>query len=430
MKKLFLLLIVVAVITGCSKHEAIDSPQSNDDNLYLKDYVMTLPLMAGQHIDIGTVSILDAEDGFIEITYNLTGGWTMDESHVFAGPDSDKPVNKPGSPKIGKFPFKEDHDPAVSTFTYVVPAGDPNDPEAFSIAAHCAVRGPNGQGETGWASGNHTFNDKGWGTYIYDFYNNATYVNNDFYGIENTGNGDLILSLINGGANRTDVIMIESVSANGTVQAAAYDPLTGDLFFVIGNTLYVNNLNGEDLSVVAGVLSGLPVGGVFLDGNYYYVDGDPNSPNYMEIIEVTLTFDPNTGNWSLSENSDYSDAIPYDLAIIDLATDGNIIYFIGVDDNDTPNDNLDDWVDMFTFDGTDFSPITTTQLGPDSQIAFGADGLMYAIVVDANGNNVLSLVSLGSGDVDPATPGDGPIKDGDNGEIPSSDQFGEFVDRR
>ena len=216
--------------------------------------------------------------------------------------------------------------------------------------------------------------------------------------------------------------MIETVATNGTVQAAAYDPLTGDLFFVIGNTLYVNNLNGEELSVVAGTLSGLPIGGVFLNGNYYYLDGDPNSPSYMEIIEVTLTYDPNTGTWSLAENSDFSEAISNGLSIVDMASDGSSIYFLGVD-------NLDNGF-LFSFDGNEFSDLTPTNLGADAQIAFGADGLMYAIVQDQDGNNVLNWVDLSSGDSDAVDPGAGPIKDGEDGEDSSDDIFGEFVDRR
>jgi len=421
MKKLFLLLIVVAVFAGCSKDEVVEPI----DTINLKDWVMTADLFAGQHILVGSVTFIDTEDGFFEVTFNLTDGWTMSESHVYAGPIKDIPTNKPGAPKIGKFPYKETHNPAVTTYTYSFPSVSVDDQDNYALAAHCVVNHPDENEETGWASLGKTFSDKGWGSYCEDFYGEATYIDNHFYGIGQTDAGTLILSLISGGANRGDVILTEAIVANGSVEAAAYDPATGNLFFVIGNTLYVNNMGTEELTVVAGSLSGLPIGGVFLNGNYYYIDGDPNSPNYMEIIEVWVTYDPNNG-WSITENPDFSGAIPYDLDIIDLATDGSIIYFIGINDNGTPNDGDDDWVDMFTFIGGVYSTPIATDLSGNAQIAFGADGLLYTIDVNEDGYNVLLYVDPGTGDTDPVNPGDDSMKDGDDN--PSDTPLSDFID--
>ncbi|MCK5337167.1 MAG: hypothetical protein KAJ50_00095, partial [Bacteroidales bacterium] len=315
MRKLFLLLIVVAVFAGCSKDEVVEPI----DSINLKDYVMTAQLYAGQYIHVGSVTFIDTEDGFFHVTYNLINGWTMSESHVYAGPIGDIPVNKPGAPKIGNFTYQETHDPAVATHTYTFPSVSDNDQDNYALAAHCVVNHPDENEETGWASLGTTFSDKGWGSYCEDFYFEATHIDNDFYGIEQNDDGTLNLVLIKGGENQGYVILTENVGSNGTIEAAAYDPATGNLFFVIGNTLYVNNMGSEEISVVVGSLSGLPIGGVFLDGNYYYIDGDPLSPNFNEIIQVILTPDGN-GGWSLTENTDYSDAIPdsYGLDIIDL----------------------------------------------------------------------------------------------------------------
>jgi len=421
MKKLFLLLIVVAVFAGCSKDEVVEPI----DSINLKDWVMTVPLYAGQHILVGSVTFIDLENGVFEVTYSLIDGWTMSESHVWAGPIGDIPTNKPGAPKIGKFPYKETHNPAVTTYTYTFPSVDVDNQENYSLAAHCVVNHPDENEETGWASLGTTFSDKGWGSYCEDFYVEATYIDNHFYGIGQTDAGTLILSLIDGGANTGDVILTEAIVANGSVEAAAYDPATGNLFFVIGNTLYVNNMSTEELTVVAGSLSGLPIGGVFLNGNYYYIDGDPNSDNYMEIIEVTVSYDSNSG-WSITENTDFSGAIPYDLEIIDLATDGSIIYFIGINDNGTPNDGTDDWVDMFTFIGGVYSDPIATGLSGNAQIAFGADGFLYTIDVNGEGYNVLLYVDPGTGGTDPVVPGGDELKDGDGNS--SDNSLSAFLD--
>ena len=420
MKKLFLLLIVVAMFAGCSKDEVVEPI----DSINLKDYVLTVDLYAGQYILVGSVTFIDTEDGSFEVTYNLTDGWTMSESHVYAGPIGDIPVNKPGAPKIGKFPYQETHNPAVTTYTYTFPSVDGDEEGNYALAAHCVVNNPDASEETGWASLGVTFSDKGWGSYCEDFYGEATYINNDFYGIEQNDDGTLVLVLINGGANQGNIILSEAITAGGTIEAAAYDPSTGNLFFVIGNTLYVNNMGSEELSVVVGTLSGLPIGGVFLDGNYYYIDGDPSSSTFNSIIQVVLTPDGN-GGWILTETV-YSDVIPYNLEIIDLATDGTVIYFIGINDGGTPLDGTDDWVDMFTYDGSVFSTPVSTGLSTDARIAFGADGLMYTIDVDESGYNVFLYLDPGSGEIDPVVPGGDELKDGDDN---SSDiPFSDFVD--
>ena len=58
MKKLFLLLIVVAVLAGCSKNEVVEPIK----NVNLKDWVKTVPLYAGQDILVGSVTFIDTED--------------------------------------------------------------------------------------------------------------------------------------------------------------------------------------------------------------------------------------------------------------------------------------------------------------------------------------------------------------------------------
>ncbi|MEN8226060.1 MAG: hypothetical protein ABFS05_11950, partial [Bacteroidota bacterium] len=150
MKKLFLLLVMFAVLIACNKHEVEDLNTHYD----LKEGVLEKDLMAGQHIYVGTVTYVDTEDGFFKVTYDLVDGWTMSESHVYAGTLGDMPRNTPGAPKIGKFPYKTDHDPEVTTYTYTVPVANFDD---FVCAAHAVVNHPTLPSETAWAVGNQTF---------------------------------------------------------------------------------------------------------------------------------------------------------------------------------------------------------------------------------------------------------------------------------
>jgi hypothetical protein len=382
MKRYFLLIAVIAVIAGCSKHEVLDKNPSDtlngDQNL--KDYYsLTVDLWAGQDILVGSVEFVKTDDEYFEATYTLTGGWTMSESHLYAGDQDPEfmPVNKPGAPKIGLFPFTATHDPAVTTYTYSIPTADLSKhpmESGFAIAAHCVVNNPNASEETAWAEGNVPFSDKsGWSTYINDF-SGAAEEMTILYGIQETTEGNLILVHINVTAGVSDVIYTENISVSGTVDAAAYDQLTGNFFFVIGNTLYVNNLNNDAGSVIVGTLSGIANGGTFLNGFYYYLDDNPASTNYNEIIQVSLIYDPNTGGWSLNENTAFSEAMPaYDLNITDLAANDGIIYLIGI------NSLGDIYLLAYDVASSVWSYPLLTDLNYAAQITFDIDGEMYAI---------------------------------------------------
>jgi hypothetical protein len=419
MKKYFLLFAIFALILSCSKDEVEINDQADIWNGYqsYKYSEMTVPLMAGQHIDVGTVTYVMTDDAYFEATYTITGGWEMTESHLYAGDYDAMPVNKPGHPKIGKFPFKATHNPPVTTYTYSIPCADlPPGESGFVCAAHCVVNNPNGGDETGWASGNEPFSDKGWGTYTSDFYQNALDIVVLYGIVQNNDDGTLSVLHINGTSHIGEIILTETIATSGTVDAATYDPLTGNLFFVIGNTLYVNNMNSDLPSEIIGTISGTATGGVFLNGNYYYLNTDPNSPDYMEIIEVVLTYDPSAGTWSMTENTDYSSAMPYDMTITDLATDGTNIYLIGINENGTPDDSTDDTINIVIYDVANgsYSGTMLAELvgNGDPQIAFGADGNLYAIDVNEDGETVLKILDPTTGDQIPTDNDDQPVNGG------------------
>ena len=133
----------------------------------------TVTLWAGQNIDIGTVELSNDETTLF-VTYTLTGGWEMTESHVHAAKTlEDIPQTKSGNPKVGNFDYKREYDPPVVTDTYEI-ALDSIDGygecgESIVVAAHAAVQlvenGEVVQGETAWGEG-PGFPGKSWAMYM------------------------------------------------------------------------------------------------------------------------------------------------------------------------------------------------------------------------------------------------------------------------
>ena len=84
-------------------------------------------LFAGQTIEVGTVTVEEVGPN-LEVTYDVTGGWLLSETHLHVA-DGDScdtalagiPQNRSGNPKVGHFEYSGDHDPMVTSFTYQIP---------------------------------------------------------------------------------------------------------------------------------------------------------------------------------------------------------------------------------------------------------------------------------------------------------------------
>jgi hypothetical protein len=112
--------------------------------------VKTVSLIAGQHHNIGSINISNDEEN-LYVNYTTTGDWYMIETHLLVGS-----VAGIKNPAPGQFPYSDDHDPAVQSFTYTIPLADLG--ETFDVAAHAAVVRVNEdgevlQGETAWGEG-------------------------------------------------------------------------------------------------------------------------------------------------------------------------------------------------------------------------------------------------------------------------------------
>jgi hypothetical protein len=116
---------------------------------------------------VGGVLVWNDADN-LYVRYHTFLGWEMYETHLAVADDLEGIPQKNGNPRPGKFPYKDDHDPAVTEYTYQIPlAWDPG--TELYIAAHAAVQlvddGAIIQDETAWGDCND-FPGKNWAKYI------------------------------------------------------------------------------------------------------------------------------------------------------------------------------------------------------------------------------------------------------------------------
>ena len=123
-------------------------------------------LIAGQHINVGTVTAWD-DGAYLYVRYSTTDGWVLTETHLAVAASLDEiPQTKKGNPKVGKFSYRMMHDPAVSKYTYVIDLGEWEASTELYIAAHAVVYEVIGDG----------CESPQWATHVLD-YNQGTLVN-------------------------------------------------------------------------------------------------------------------------------------------------------------------------------------------------------------------------------------------------------------
>lgn len=97
----------------------------------------TVPLVAGQTMEVGTVSVTRVGADLVVLFQITDSDWCITETHVAVEEDlSDIPQTPTGNPKIGRFPYGDDSLDCVSSTEVVVP--DPGD-GPFYVAAHAVV---------------------------------------------------------------------------------------------------------------------------------------------------------------------------------------------------------------------------------------------------------------------------------------------------
>jgi hypothetical protein len=137
--------------------------------------VHTEILYAGQTIEAGTVTT-EVVGTDLTITYETSGGWELQETHVWVGTDlADMPQTRKGSPKIGNFPYQSGDITGATSYSVTIPLlqlgfSCPSVDTEYFVAAHAAVQLNDGAGniiqtETGWSDGDRYVERGMWGTY-------------------------------------------------------------------------------------------------------------------------------------------------------------------------------------------------------------------------------------------------------------------------
>ena len=132
-------------------------------------------MLAGQHENVGLVSVDLVKDesgnGMIEVKYEVTGGWLLEDAHLYVG------TVPPTNSAPGSFPYKVENLGGVTEYTFQVPyptgyadpCGPQNDgtvvQDAFYLAPHGVVS-KNGQQESTWANGTLIREKKNWAMYF------------------------------------------------------------------------------------------------------------------------------------------------------------------------------------------------------------------------------------------------------------------------
>ncbi len=116
----------------------------------------TVMLVAGQTIGAGTVTVSNDAD-FIYVTYTTTNGWVLTQTHLYVGDCALIPVNNPGNPMPGQFPYASAHN-NLTTYTYQIPISRIPLEGCGCIAAHAVVKKYNSANQvvdtqTGWGNG-------------------------------------------------------------------------------------------------------------------------------------------------------------------------------------------------------------------------------------------------------------------------------------
>ncbi len=113
-------------------------------------------LIAGQLIDAGNVTVTN-DANFIYVTYNTSNGWVLTQTHLYVGDCALIPVNNPGNPIPGQFPYSSSHN-NITSYTYQILISKIPVGMCGCIAAHAVVVKLNASNQvidqqTAWGNG-------------------------------------------------------------------------------------------------------------------------------------------------------------------------------------------------------------------------------------------------------------------------------------
>ncbi len=126
------------------------------------EHCYTVNLIAGQHHEIGTVTI-DVEGDILTVTYTTNGDWVLGATHLHITncEEDGFPTTGANNPKIGHFDYASEHEDGATQVIYTIDIGEIT--EVLCFAAHAEVNGPSE--ETAWAEG-EDFGGNSWAMYF------------------------------------------------------------------------------------------------------------------------------------------------------------------------------------------------------------------------------------------------------------------------
>jgi hypothetical protein len=149
MKKIHIVVLLLSlfVFVNCDKTDPAPPDEGKTENEEVSDSCsITTKLIAdgpnySENCDgtnIGQLIVLDDGDS-ISVTFDLPGdGWVLNNTNVYIGPEADIPATNPGNPIVGQFPYKNEHDPGVTSFM-IGPFASPDSDyviSAYAFAEH------------------------------------------------------------------------------------------------------------------------------------------------------------------------------------------------------------------------------------------------------------------------------------------------------
>jgi hypothetical protein len=177
LKYITLLLVVLTTIFLGSCKKDIISPSKNTEsptsfregNTPFCGYTIVKDLMAGQHINIGSVTVNNDMNN-LYVTYNTVENWYINELHLYVGNLSGLPKTKSGNPIPGHFPYSKSFSNNTLSYTFVIPLSSISE-DCYIIAAHSSVSQRDNSGsiiksETAWGYGSRINVTGNWGMYF------------------------------------------------------------------------------------------------------------------------------------------------------------------------------------------------------------------------------------------------------------------------
>lgn len=132
MKKLLFPILALVLALGLTLPMAAPAAAHTEDDPQTQD------LLAGQDINVGTVSVWNDETT-LYVQYMTDADWVIGETHLAVATSLEGiPQTKKGNPKVGKFAYHAQHDPWVTEYTYAMPVPQVTGTKVY-IAAHAVV---------------------------------------------------------------------------------------------------------------------------------------------------------------------------------------------------------------------------------------------------------------------------------------------------